>query len=140
MRRDGTGEGCGSISRSAAASAVRRSHGRSPANDRGAASADVIFTVEVAKAARLDLVDQHSYVAEMADENVADQYVDRIAKRINSLDHFPERGSLQPQFGPGVRSLSFERKLMILYHVDGQTVLVLRILDGRRETDPSTVF
>jgi len=100
----------------------------------------VIFTVEVAKAARLDLVDQHSYVAEMADENVADQYVDRIAKRINSLDHFPERGSLQPQFGPGVRSLSFERKLMILYHVDGQTVLVLRILDGRRETDPSTVF
>jgi len=60
-----------------------------------------------------------------------------------SLEIFPQRGRLRPEFGPGIRSIPVSPVVAFYRVIDedaenGATVEVLRIIDGRR--DLRTVF
>ena len=82
----------------------------------------------------------------MAEQNMAGRgaaFVDRVYSACESLEIFPQRGRLRPEFGPGIRSIPVSPVVAFYRVIDedaenGATVEVLRIIDGRR--DLRTVF
>lgn len=86
--------------------------------------------VSISEQALDDLFNLHRWVAEQAGVAVADAYQDRIDARLRSLREFPERGTPREDLGQGIRSIPFERRIVILYRVSGNIVSVLRIPGG----------
>ncbi|EFG9152959.1 type II toxin-antitoxin system RelE/ParE family toxin [Escherichia coli] len=78
-------------------------------------------------AAREDLAGIYRFVAADSPTN-AFAYVSRIRRHYQKLAEFPERGAPREELGQGIRLLSFERRVSILYRVEGSDVRVLRIL------------
>lgn len=62
---------------------------------------------------------------------VASDYAQRFAAQIDLLTDFPAAGTPKPEYGPQVRQLVVAPYLM-LYRIDRDRVLILRVLDGRR--------
>ena len=89
--------------------------------------------VALSRPAMDDLVAVHRWIAAEAGEAIADGYIDRIEKCCAGLEQFPDRGTPRPEMGQGVRSLSFERTMMIFYRTAEDVVTILRVLHGARE-------
>jgi len=92
--------------------------------------------VRLSELAISDLVALHHWITAEADAAIAGEYIDRIEIRIAALVDFPDRGTPRNDLAPGLRTLSFERRLLIAYRVDGGTVLVLRVISAQRELAP----
>jgi len=92
--------------------------------------------VRLSELAISDLVALHRWIAAEADHAIADNYIDRIETRVAALAEFPDRGTPRDDLAPGLRTLAFERRLLIAYRVDGGTVLVLRVISAQRELAP----
>lgn len=45
----------------------------------------------------------------------------------------PERGPRRDDLAAGIRILPFERRTVIIYRIDGDTVRILRVLYGGRD-------
>ena len=84
----------------------------------------------------LDLEELGAWLIEESDREVALAYVRRVRRRCDDLADFPHRGSPRPRLGHSVRSLSFERRIVILYRVTSVQVEVLRVVNGARDLDP----
>ncbi len=87
--------------------------------------------VQLSPRARADLKNIAGWVAQ-ADEGVAFSYADRVYAACEKLLLMPHGGTPRDRFGTGFRSVLFERKLLILYRVEKQTLVIKRILLGRR--------
>lgn len=83
-----------------------------------------------------DLIALHGWVAGEADRAIADGYLDRIERKMAGLAQFPLRGAPRDDLAPGVRTLVFERKVLIAYRVEKTAVTVLRVISGQRELAP----
>lgn len=83
-----------------------------------------------------DLLALHDWIASQADRRTADAYLDRVEMRLAALGDFPERGTPRDDLALGLRTLSFERRLVIAYQVGEAQVLVLRVISGQRELAP----
>ena len=83
--------------------------------------------------ARDDIVEIEQWGAERSNTTIADAYVARIYDKIDRRRTFPRRGSARPEFGEGVMTLSFERRLLILYRADDDLVRVLRVIASKRD-------
>jgi len=59
--------------------------------------------------------------------------VRKIEAACMALSMFPERGIVRDAIGSGVRVVGFERRASILFRVDGEQVLILRILYGGQD-------
>ena len=90
----------------------------------------------VAPQAEADLDDIWLYVAkESGSMDVATRLIDAITGRFLFLAGFPYIGRARDEdFGAGSRSASVG-EYVIVYCVDGQDVLVLRVVNGRRDLD-----
>jgi len=75
---------------------------------------------------------------ETAGRETAAGYVRRIVARCDRLADFPSRGTRRDDLAPGIRTISFERRLLIVYRSVNDEVTVLRVLHGAR--DVPTVF
>lgn len=84
-------------------------------------------------AAQADLFALYSYIENDSGAARAGGYIDRIEAACLALATFPERGSLREAIGPGVRVVGFERRASILFRVEGDRVLILRILYGGQD-------
>lgn len=91
------------------------------------------WCIELSPLAKHDLRALHRWVEDLADEEVADAYLERVAARIDTLAHFPRRGTPRSDLGFGVRSLPFERRLLIAYQINEATVTILRVISGARD-------
>lgn len=80
-----------------------------------------------------DLDSIFAWLAERAGDDTAEHYVDRVERRINQLVDFPKRGRARNDVGRGIRSWTFERRLVILYRVNEPFVDVLRVVAGARD-------
>ena len=89
--------------------------------------------VVLAPRALNDLFAIYVYVAEAAGTAVADAYDARLRQACLGLASFPRRGAPRDDLGKGVRTLSFERRAVIAYRVEGATVRILRVLHRGRE-------
>lgn len=85
-----------------------------------------------------DLFDIAMWIAERADWDVARDYVARVEAACRRLAHFPLRGTPRDELGPGMRSIPFERRLVIVYRIEDETVEIIRCLASGR--DPAREF
>ncbi len=68
-----------------------------------------------------------------AGAEVAADYTNRIDKKLATLSIFPNKGTPRPDFSPGCRSTTFERRYLIVYRIMDDFVRVERIVDGYRD-------
>ena len=94
------------------------------------------YSLRFLQIARDDLIALHTWVEGEADAVVADAYLERIEARCWNLTEFPNRGTPRDDLMPGVRSLSFERRILIFYRVEGLLVEIMRVVSGARENRP----
>lgn len=80
-----------------------------------------------------DLEAIYDWVAEQADPVTASAYVARIQAFAVRLRHFPNRGTPRFQVSPGLRSVTFERRIIVSYRVNSRTVRILRLIDTARD-------
>lgn len=59
-------------------------------------------------------------------------FVRRIKAHCESLSDFPERGTRRYDIRPGLRILSFERRVIIAFEIQDTTVIIGRIYYGGR--------
>ena len=91
----------------------------------------------VAPRAETDLDDIWIYVArDSGSLEVANRLIDTITDRFFTLSRFPHIGrSRHEDFGPGYRSLTVG-EYVIVYCVEEDDVLILRVVHGRRQLKP----
>ena len=89
---------------------------------------DVFFAPE----AQNDLVELYEWIAAATDPDTALRYVERIEDYCFALEMASERGQLREDIRPGLRVVSFRRRLTIALSVSGDRVTVLRIFNGGR--------
>ncbi|MEI9849574.1 MAG: type II toxin-antitoxin system RelE/ParE family toxin [Sphingomonas sp.] len=89
--------------------------------------------VQFGEAAAADLIALHRWIEDGAGMAIADAYLERLHARCLSLSAFPNRGTPRDDLGGGLRSLSFERSLVIFYRVERSSVTILRVVSGARE-------
>jgi toxin ParE1/3/4 len=95
----------------------------------------MIYAVQLSPLAIEDLKELHHWISTEADANTASGYLDRIEERLASLSQFPERGTPRDDLINSLRTMAFERRLVIAYMVDDKpkVVTVLRIINAKRD-------
>ena len=83
--------------------------------------------------ARSDLFAIYNYIEKESSAVRAGGYIDRIEAACMALSTVPERGIVRDAIGPGVRVVGFERRVSILFRVDEEQVLILRVLYGGQD-------
>lgn len=83
--------------------------------------------------AEADLAALFRWIEAEAGADVADRYLTRIEAKCATLTAYPNRGSPREDLGAGVRTQSFERRLVIAYRVTGKQVVILAVANGARE-------
>jgi len=68
-------------------------------------------------AAEVDLADIYRYISEHSGASTAIRYVRRIRNWCDQLRVFPEAGRARDDLRPGVRILTFERRVVIAYMI-----------------------
>jgi toxin ParE1/3/4 len=94
------------------------------------------YNVQLSAIAIEDLIALHQWVSVEADIRTANDYLARIEERIEALADFPHRGSPGDDLVAGLRTLTFERRVLIAYNVDGQVVTVQRVINAFRDLAP----
>ena len=86
--------------------------------------------------AEADLDDVWLYVArESGSIEIANRLIDTITDRFYTLGSFPYMGrSREEDFGPGYRSLPVGESVVV-YTVESEDVLILRVVHGRRDLE-----
>jgi toxin ParE1/3/4 len=83
--------------------------------------------------AEADLLALYRYIAEASGLGIASEYIDRIEVACMSLATFPNRGSKRDDLAPGLRTVTFERRLTIVYRVLKARVEIVTIAYGGRD-------
>ena len=64
---------------------------------------------------------------------VARRYIERIRERCRRITLAPQGGRPRDDLGPGLRSVPFERRAVIIYRVLGAAVEIVNVFHGRRD-------
>ena len=84
-----------------------------------------------------DLEALDDFIARDSPERAA-SFVGRIRQFCESLAEFPERGRLREDFGAGIRTLSFERRIVVAYRLERRAVVVLRVFYAGQDYGPES--
>ena len=92
------------------------------------------LTVRLRAQAHQDIKDIFDWIVSESDHPpVAENLVNRIYTRCESLGEFPLKGRARDDLQQGVRILAFERKAVIVYRVLADEVEVTNIFYGGRD-------
>jgi toxin ParE1/3/4 len=83
--------------------------------------------------ANAELTTIYDYIASQGNPETAIGYVRRIRDTCLSLAHFPERGTKRDDILPGLRTIGFERRAMIVFRVLKTRVEIVTIAYGGRD-------
>jgi len=83
--------------------------------------------------ARADLNSIFDWVEQSSGPERALDYVQQIRRHYLDLRDFPHRGTDRSDMAPGLRTLAFKRRATIAYMIQGDAVLILRILHKGRD-------
>lgn len=89
----------------------------------------VVFTQRAVR----QLTKLHAYIAERANEAVADGYIHRLTTYCERFDTFPERGMRRDDILPGLRLIGFERRATIAFLIDADTVVIQGVFYGGQD-------
>jgi toxin ParE1/3/4 len=93
----------------------------------------VIYQLVVSERALDDLVEIQNWVASQAGNEVALADLARIKARFYRLTEYPGIGTPRDDLVQGLRTVSFERRLIIGCRVDEGSVKIDRVVDGARD-------
>ena len=62
---------------------------------------------------------------------VARRYIERIRARCRLIPTLPQAGRPRDDLAPGLRTVAFERRAVIVYRVTGETVEITNVFHGR---------
>jgi len=94
------------------------------------------FEVELTQGAEDDLTAIHGYMASNRSVSDADELLDEFIACIETLERFPQRGSVPKELDAlGIREFRqiLLRHFRVIYRVIGSKVFVMIIADGRRD-------
>lgn len=91
------------------------------------------FKVFFQPEAEADLLALYRYIAEKSGLNIAGNYIDRIEVACMGLATFPNRGVRREDIAPGLRTISFERRVTIAYRVLKTRVEIVTIAYAGRD-------
>ena len=80
-----------------------------------------------------DLLNLATWISGQADTDVARAYVIRVRSACRKIVDRPNGGTPQPKIGGDYRSVVFERRLLILYRLEKETIVIKRIVHGSRD-------
>jgi toxin ParE1/3/4 len=80
-----------------------------------------------------DLAAIYDWIADHANDETATAYRDRLLAACTRLADFPSRGSARDDVRPGLRTIAFERRAVIVYFVEESEVRIARILHHGRD-------
>ncbi|MCL2090296.1 MAG: type II toxin-antitoxin system RelE/ParE family toxin [Micrococcales bacterium] len=80
------------------------------------------YSVVFAETATRQLTAIRDYIADAADPDIAAAYVDAIVEHCLSLETFPHRGSRRDDLRPGLRTIGFRRRVVIIFDADDATL------------------
>lgn len=84
-------------------------------------------SVILAPEAEDDLISIYDHVADNAAPSIAFAFVSRIETFCRSLSYAAERGTHHAAIRNGLRSVGFERRVTVVFHVSDETVSILRV-------------
>lgn len=90
------------------------------------------YRVEFRPEARLDLDEIYERIA-IDNPTRAHRFVARVYATCLSLSEMPLRGPIRNDIAPGVHILPFERRIVIVYRVEGQSVEIANVFYGGRD-------
>mgnify|MGYP006381680409 CR=1 FL=1 len=88
---------------------------------------DVILSIE----AEVDLLEITSFISS-GDEAIARRFVYGLMESLDLLSEYPEMGRKRDDLKRGLRSINFNRYL-VLYRIEDDVVKVVRIVHGARD-------
>jgi toxin ParE1/3/4 len=92
------------------------------------------YPVRFRAQAQQDLKDIYDWiVTQSLQPQIAENFINRIYHRCETLGHFPLKGPARDDLGQDVRILSFERKAVIVYRVLPTMVEISNIFYGGRD-------
>ena len=94
-------------------------------------SHDIVFTPE----ARDQLDSLHAYISTAANADIASSFVSGIIDHVAMLSDFPRRGTARDDIRPGLRTLSWRRRVTIAFIVEETAVVVIGVFYGGRDFD-----
>jgi len=80
-----------------------------------------------------DLFELYRYIVEDSGLAIAGGYIERIEAACLGFETFPLRGHARDDIRPGLRTLDFERRAVIVYQVLAQEVVIVRISYGGQD-------
>ena len=83
--------------------------------------------------ARDDLFAIYDWIAQQADPETAFGYTSRIEAFALRLSNFPNRGSPRFSLALGLRTVSFERRIIVAYRVVNEEVHIVRLIPAARD-------
>ncbi|WJR67731.1 type II toxin-antitoxin system RelE/ParE family toxin [Neorhizobium sp. CSC1952] len=86
------------------------------------------YTVVFDPAADLDLAELYDYLAPRAGRSVARRYIGQLVDYCTAFETFPARGTRHDDIGAGIRIVGFKRKASIVFRIDDDLVVIMRIL------------
>lgn len=92
---------------------------------------EIVFLAE----AESDLNNLFDYIADQSGAVRAQNYIGRIEAACAKLASFPNRGAPRDGLLPGLRTLSFERRVLVVYRVENDTVSIVRVFYAGRDYD-----
>jgi toxin ParE1/3/4 len=93
----------------------------------------VEYTVVYSPEATEDLLHIYDYIAVQSAPQIALAYTERIAASCEKLSLFPERGRRHDDIRPGLRTVGFEGRITIAFHLAKSTLIIDRILYAGRD-------
>lgn len=96
------------------------------------------YPVILSEAAIADISAMGRWIAEHAGSEIAEAYVSRVEATCYRLANFPNRGAPRFDILTGLRTITFERRVIISYRVENGVVHIVRLIRAAR--DFSRVF
>ena len=90
-------------------------------------------TVYFAPEALQQLDELEAHIAAVGSPIVAARYVDSIVGYCENLHTFPHRGTPRDDLRPGLRTLGFRRRVLILFEVAAGVVTIIGIYYGGQD-------
>ncbi|MFZ5678058.1 MAG: type II toxin-antitoxin system RelE/ParE family toxin [Pseudomonadota bacterium] len=90
-------------------------------------------TIHFTPEALQQLYELETNIAAVGSPIIAARYVDSIVDYCENLNTFPHRGTLRDDLRPGLRTLGFRRRVMILFEGASDAVTILGVYDGGQD-------
>lgn len=91
------------------------------------------LSVRLSPRATAELKGIAGWITEQADSETAVAYVTRVREACLAISDRPSGGTPRDAIGPGLRSVTFERRLLIFYRVGRSEIVIVRIIHGSRD-------